>query len=189
MEINNYKIISGRIIGEEKNERGLNAVYNIADLMQGNKIPIGYAKIENYPIHSGRMLSEEKDESGENKIFNIADILSDMVPASELGELAYKDSASGDYTPQGTVSQPNFVGSETAVNINETTANISSVTSVGTLPAVTYDSNTETIVFSAGTLPITDSVAVLTAVSGTTTAEGTVSQPTFAGTAATITVE
>lgn len=189
MEINNYKIVSGRIIGEEKNEGGLNAVYNIADLMQGNKIPIGYAKIENYPIHSGRMLSEEKDESGENKIFNIADILSDMVPASELGELAYKDSASGDYTPQGTVSQPTFTGDTNSVMINKTTENVSGVLTGGTLPSLTYDSQTNTVTFSAGTFPTAESKSVLKDVSGTVTPSGTVSKSTFTGTQGTITVE
>lgn len=124
--------------------------------------------------------------NGEDFVFN-GEIWQSVPDA--LGALAYKSSASGNYTPQGTVSQPNFTGSETAVNINKTTANISSITSVGTLPAMNYDSNTEAITFSAGTLPTTDDVTVLADVSGTTIAEGAISQPTFTGTAATITVE
>lgn len=63
-----------------------------------------------------------------------------------FGALAYKNSASGSYTPAGTVS-----------------------ITPGTLPSISYDGNTETLAFDAGSLP------------GST--------GSFSGTAATITVE
>ena len=63
MNINEYKIRSGRVIGEEKNEQGFNVVYNVVDLMQGIIIPAGYTRIEDYPIFSGRIISEEKDSA------------------------------------------------------------------------------------------------------------------------------
>ena len=50
---------------------------------------------------------------------------------SDLGALAYKDTASG-----------------------------TAVTTVGTLPSLTYDSTTESFTFSAGTLPTTGTVTV-----------------------------
>ena len=39
--------------------------------------------------------------------------LSNYVSKAEAGDLAYKDSASGSFTPSGTVSQPTFTGSST----------------------------------------------------------------------------
>jgi len=36
---------------------------------------------------------------------------------TSLGDLAYKDTASTDYTPAGTVSQPTFTGSSSTVTI------------------------------------------------------------------------
>lgn len=95
---------------------------------------------------------------------------------SGLGDLATKDSASGNFTPEGTCSG-------TAVTLATTTVN--SITAVGTLPELTTSVSNETlsIGFSQGTLP--------TKGDDTTVATGTVSsvtQPTFSGTAATITV-
>lgn len=93
-----------------------------------------------------------------------------------LKGLAFKDSASGSFTPHGTVSAPTVTLATTTVN---------SITSVGTLPelSMTVSNETLTIGFSQGTLP---------AKSGdTTVATGTVSSvttPTFTGTAETVTV-
>ena len=113
---------------------------------------------------------------------------------SSLGALAFKDSADGSYTPAGTISG-------TAVSVPGTT--VQEITSVGTLPSkaadtyvapsVSYDSATETLTFtpgsftegafSAGTLP--------TRASKTVGASGaaTVTDGTFTGTPATITVD
>ena len=94
---------------------------------------------------------------------------------SNLGDLAYKNSASSQYQPVGTVSQPT-----TTVQTTETTVN--SITDVGTLP--TYTVSSETLVITAGTLPTkgTDTT-VIASVDGAIT-----TQPTFTGTETTITV-
>ena len=67
-----------------------------------------------------------------------------------LGDLAYKDNASGTFTPAG------------SVTVNETTGNINTITSVGTLPSSSYDSATETLSFNSGTLPTMSSTTVMT---------------------------
>lgn len=96
--------------------------------------------------------------------------------SGSLKALAFKDSASGSYTPEGTCSG-------TSVTLATTTVN--SITTVGTLPELTMSVSNETltIAFSQGTLP--------TKSGDTTVATGTVSsvtQPTFSGTPATIEV-
>lgn len=93
-----------------------------------------------------------------------------------LGSLAFKNSASGSYTPQGTCTG-------TAVTLATTTVN--SITAVGTLPDLSMSVSNEilTITFSQGSLP--------TKGGDTTVATGTVSavtQPTFSGSPATIEV-
>lgn len=88
--------------------------------------------------------------NGDAAIYNGSDFVFNGTIWQEVpdafGALAYKNSASGDYTPAGTVS-----------------------ITPGTLPSVSYDSNTETLTFNAGSLPS--------------------STGSFSGTAATITVE
>ena len=81
---------------------------------------------------------------------------------SLLGALAWKDNATGNYTPAGTVSQPSFTGSETtstgnftpagsvskpSITVTPTTDSVYSITDVGTLPELTtsYDSTNETL--------------------------------------------
>lgn len=93
-----------------------------------------------------------------------------------LKALAFKDSATGSYTPAGTCSG-------TSVTLATTTVN--SITDVGSLPSLSMSvaNETLTIAFSQGALP--------TKGGDTTVATGTVSsvtQPTFTGTAATIEV-
>lgn len=93
-----------------------------------------------------------------------------------LGALAFKDSADGSYTPQGSVSAP---------TVTLATTSIKGVTNAGSVPSLTMSVSNETltIAFDAGSVP--------TLTGDTTVATGTVSsvtQPTFTGTAATITV-
>lgn len=104
---------------------------------------------------------------------------------SGLGALAFKNSASGSYTPTGSVSTPD-------VTVTPTTSSITPVSSVGTLPTATMPtftvSNDVLIIgtssFNAGTLPtLGEAVTVMT---GATAALA--SAPTFTGTAATVTV-
>lgn len=124
--------------------------------------------------------------NGEDFVFN--GTIWQSVPDA-LGALAYKNSASGNFTPQGTVSQPTFTGDTNNVTINKTTENVSGVLTSGTLPSLSYDSGTNTVTFSAGAFPTAESKNVLKDVSGTVTPSGTVSQPTFTGTQGIVTVE
>lgn len=95
-----------------------------------------------------------------------------------LGGLAYKDTASGSYTPSGSVSAP-------TVTTELTTENINVVNNVGELPTWSASVTDETLSFSfnAGSLPTVGSKVVATGVSGTS-----VTAPTFTGTSGTITV-
>lgn len=95
---------------------------------------------------------------------------------SSLGSLASKNSASGSYTPAGTVSKPTATVEASSVTIN-------GISSVGTLP--TFTVSNETLTITAGSLP-TQSSAISALVSIDSI---NVTQPTFSGTAATITVE
>lgn len=114
-----------------------------------------------------------------------------------LKALAFKDTASGDFTPAGSVSQPTFTGSAMtstgkftpagsntggAVTLNTTTVN--SITDVGTLPSFTATVANEnlTLGFSQGTLPTKGAnTTVATSVKSFT-------QPTFSGTEGTVSV-
>lgn len=90
-----------------------------------------------------------------------------------LKALAFKDSASGTYTPAGSVSQPTFTGTPGDIDI--------SATPTGTVSQPTFSGTQATITVS-GTP--TGSVTISKAATGTAnyTPEGTVSQPTFTGT-------
>lgn len=142
---------------------------------------------------------------------------------SGLKALAYKDQASGDITPSGTVSKPTFTGTEGNIQVTGTptgdvavtlnTATVNSITNVGTLPECTFPKMTATVqnktlilnwtdgTFDKGTLPTKG--ADTTVATGVKTAEftgdplsstgkftpsGDVSQPTFSGDRATVTV-
>ena len=95
---------------------------------------------------------------------------------ANFGALAFKSSASGSYTPAGSVA---------ITKGSDTTASVTGIASVGTLPeaSFTVSGETATFVFDAGTLPAADASAttVITARGDDTAA--------FTGTAATITVE
>lgn len=106
-----------------------------------------------------------------------------------LKALAFKDEASGDYTPSGTVSAP-----EITVEVNTTI--VKPFESAGTLPSCSLPEMTATVSgetlslgwkegsFSAGTLPSAGSdVAVATGIKSAKS-----SAPAFSGTAGTITV-
>lgn len=84
---------------------------------------------------------------------------------SGLKALAYKDSASGSFTPSG-----NITDISTSVTLNSTT--ISTITGVGTLPSWTgtVANETLTIGWSAGSLPSKqDNVSVATSVKSAST--------------------
>lgn len=107
-----------------------------------------------------------------------------------LKALAFKDSASADYTPSGSVSAPE-------VTVTPDTASVTPFRSAGTLPECTLPKMTATVSdetltldwsegsFNAGTLPSGgDAVTVATGIKSVS-----VSTPTFLGTTAKITVE
>ena len=93
---------------------------------------------------------------------------------SDLGTLAYKDSASGSYTPQGSVSAPD-------VAVTPTTDTIKPVTDVGSMPTFTVSG--ETLIIGAGAVPTLG--ADKTFMTG---AAAEASAPAFSGTPGTVTV-
>lgn len=79
---------------------------------------------------------------------------------STLGSLAYKNSASGTFTPSGSVTVTEVTGSVSTLSnvgtlptVNPTIESITPLASVGTLPSSSYNSATETLSISWGTLP------------------------------------
>ena len=94
---------------------------------------------------------------------------------SGLGDLAFEDSAEGSYTPAGSISG-------TAVSYSPSSTTVNSITDVGTLPSLSVSG--EVLSLSAGSLPTKGSdTTVLTALGDATVTDGS-----FTGTAATITV-
>lgn len=113
---------------------------------------------------------------------------------SGLGALATKDSASGSFTPQGSVSQPSFTGSEMtsegkftpsgsvsapSISVTPTTDTVEGMASVGSLPSLSMSVSNEnlTIAFDPGSLPTKDNQKTFM-----TGASASASQPEFTGT-------
>lgn len=114
--------------------------------------------------------------------------------ADEFGDLAYKDSATGTFTPAGTVSKPTFTGSSSTVTITATDNTSGNYQPKGTVsqPTFTGTSFTSTGKFTPdGTVTVSTkattnkTATVSAAASGdpTYTPAGTVTKPTFTGTA------
>lgn len=116
---------------------------------------------------------------------------------SALGDLAQKNSASGSFTPHGSVSQPTFTGSSSTVTITSTDNASGNYQPAGTVsqPTFTGTSTTSTGAFTPeGSVTVTtktteNKTATVSTTTGTATYTpgGTVSQPTFTGTATTST--
>lgn len=98
------------------------------------------------------------------------------VGKNNFGSLAFKSSATGNFTPAGTVSQPSV-----SVEGNSSTT-VNSITDVGTLPTMSVSG--EVLTLAPGTLPTKGSDTTVVTATGTIT----VSQPTFTGTAGSVTV-
>ena len=96
---------------------------------------------------------------------------------NNFGNLAFKNSASGNFTPAGTVGAP------TISVTGNTTGTVNSITDVGTLPAWTVNGTKAT--FNAGTLPTKGADQTVVTDMGTISADA----PTFTGTQGTVTVE
>jgi hypothetical protein len=105
----------------------------------------------------------------------------EMGDLSLLGSLAYKNSASGSYTPAGSVTAPTI-----SVSSAGSTTTVNSITAVGTLPSfsATVANENLTLGFDAGTLPTKGTNTTVK----TGDASYAASAPSFSGTGATITV-
>ena len=93
---------------------------------------------------------------------------------SDLGTLAYKDSASGSYTPQGSVAAPD-------ITVTPATDTIKPVTDVGSMPTFTVSG--ETLIIGAGAVPTLGADKAFM-----TGASASASAPAFTGTQGTVTV-
>ena len=94
------------------------------------------------------------------------------------------------HMPAGTVSKPTFTGSAVDSGTPSGTTSVYSITSVGSAPSLTATVSNKclTLSWSAGSVPARSSVTVASSEhKHSVTAAGTVSQPTFTGTAATLT--
>lgn len=108
-----------------------------------------------------------------------------------LGDLAYKDEATGTYTPSGTVSQPTFTGSSSAVTITATNNNSGNYQPAGSITGGAFTGSNTTFsgkfTPAGGVTTTTATTSNKTATVSTTTGTatytpgGTVSQPTFSG--------
>lgn len=138
---------------------------------------------------AGDLVTYEHDEF----VFSSVGTWQKFGDLTSLGSLAYKNTASGNYTPAGTVSQPSFTGSEltsegsytpqgslSGATVTLSKKNIGSVTNAGSMP--TYTVSDETLVITAGAVPTVATESVAEDVD-------TVTQPTFSGTAATLQVK
>ena len=94
-----------------------------------------------------------------------------------LGALAYKNSASGTYTPAGSVSAPDITVIAPSVTVKETL-------NEGVQSSMSYDSNTKTLTYIPERLPTYQNTSVMGPNISVTAGE-----PSFTGTQDTITVE
>lgn len=102
---------------------------------------------------------------------------------SGLGSLAKKDSASGNFTPQGSVSAPTI-----SVKTAGSTASVTGISSVGSLPTMpTYTVANEVLTITAGSQGSLPTKATAVTVK-TGDAVYQASQPTFTGTQGTVSV-
>lgn len=150
--------------------------------------------------------SSDPDMDGTEWIFSKTGKWQNFGKLSGLGALAFKDSASGSYTPAGTVSQPTFTGTSftPAGTVSQPTFSGSELTSsgsytpAGTVSNVAVGSKTikqfktqgslTSFAVSNGVLEITD--GVLPTGEDVSVGDGSVTtQPSFSGTAATISVK
>lgn len=172
-----------------------NEVYYIKDAEARADIQIIYDKIKGGMHYIGPTTSTMKDDSATpNPVIingkSVVPVAGDIVTSGskeyvfdgekwhEMGDLtglkalAYKDEASGTYTPSGTVSKPTFTGSQ---------SNVTFTAAAGTASDYTFKINgyTVTPTFTGKETNVTITVAADT--NGNYTPAGTVSKPTFTG--------
>lgn len=112
-------------------------------------------------------------------------------PAGTFRALAFKDSASGSYTPEGTVSQPTFTGSSSNVTIIATDNTNGNYQPKGTVSKPTFNGSSSTftgkftptgdVTVTTGTTTNKTTTVSATTGEATYTPGGSVSQPTFTG--------
>lgn len=123
---------------------------------------------ESVTAEAGDVVTLSSDSS--EMIFNSLGKWQSFGTLSGLGTLAYKNSASGTYTPAGSVSGSCTPQGSNA-DVQLATTSVNSMSSAGSMP--TYTVANETLTISAGEVPTSSAVTVAT---------GTVSQqPTFTG--------
>ena len=128
---------------------------------------------ESVTAKTGNMVAYQKKEF----VFN-GTSWQEFGDLSALGDLAYKDSATGSYTPAGTVSKPTFTGTEGNVSASFTPAGtVSKPTFTGT------EGNVSASFTPAGSVSISKGTGT-----ANYTPEGTVSKPTITVTPNTTTV-
>lgn len=101
----------------------------------------------------------------------------------QLGDLAYKDTASTTYTPAGTVTKPTFTGTASTISMDYTPA--------GTVSKPTFTGTASTVNISytpGGTVTQPTFSGTASTVNISYTPGGTVTQPTFSGTASTVNI-
>lgn len=116
------------------------------------------------------------DDTGRIRSRTLAEMQKDLgiIDPVTLGALAYKDSASGQYTPVGSVSTP-------TVTVNYDSESVIGSITAGDLPK--YEVSGEKLTLDPGTQTTATAVNVMKNISSVT-----VSQPVFTGTESTITV-
>ncbi len=102
---------------------------------------------------------------------------------SGLGDMAFADTASGSYTPVGSVSKPTFTGTEATISVSGTpSGTVSKPAFTGTQGSVSVSGTP------SGTVSKPTFTGTQGSVSVTGTPSGTVSQPTFSGTSGSVNV-
>lgn len=118
---------------------------------------------------------------------------------SGLKALAYKDSASGSYKPEGTVSKPTFTGDSSSVTVSVAANTTGNYTPSGTVSQPSFTGSELTLIGTAtadGTVSVstattsnkTATVSKATSGTATYTPEGTVAAPTITVTPTTATM-
>lgn len=160
---------------EDKTARAAAAGINMQKCTQASDTPYGVTWDNDGTTVTGTLVASSSTtgkfylvpivtEDGKDAFAEYVTVVNDTNPAtyswekigttdidlSDLGDLAYKDSASGTFTPEGTVSAP-VISKTTA---GETT-NVTPFGSAGTLPGLTMtvSNGNLTIGFDPGTLP------------------------------------
>lgn len=183
----------------------------IKNLTSANKGDVYINTADNSEWVCTETITAKKESAWEKLGYNMD--LSAYELKTNLGDLAYQDTATGNFTPQGSIAINSYtpagsvsVGTGTAnytpggtvgtptITVTPNTTTVNSITAVGTLPSWSASVENETLSFSfsQGTLPTKGSnTTVVTSIKSATSTQpswtGTGVQLKFTGTAATLT--